>query len=397
MIQSFLDTVTLSTGTAGTTQVRTGFGFQPKCFFGLAVTSSASTLMSFGGGIGATTHRSTTLKNQNGTNPTTTAAVDSSARMYGTYGTGAGGTTIAGDWDVSAIGSDGLTLRVVTQYTFETTSASMLALGGPGIRNVALGSITAPGSPGTSTVSGLGFAPDTVVFWKANAGGASFGAACKYGPIGASTSGSTSSGNVGTSFAKRYSQQDECITSISGGGVIQRGQVSAWNSDGFTVNWVETSGLAVQYMAIECASGFGSRILTGTTPVTDGTMDLTTTGEFTPLAGLVCSTCSAQETADTFSAGGEVSLGFFSGILASASVYRMDDAATNSSNVVHAQYVSPASAAIYARPGSALATITSLSKNTISSSVTNEVVASYVWSLAFGTVPPIARGGPLFF
>lgn len=404
MILSFLDFYTLSSGAVGTTQVRTGYGFQPKLLLGLNMAGGEHVLGSFGACTAASTARNVAYKQNQDIGTATAAGSDVSTRFLGTYNSAAGITTIDGEWEVSAIGSDGQTTRVTNQDTSgKTIAGKVLALGGAGFLNVAMGSITAPASPGTSVVSGLSFAPDCVLFFSNPGGcGMHIGAACKRGPITNVATATLSESNNPPRTAA-HSKLGICAVYLirSSETVHQRGTLTAWNPDGFTVTWSDNPGGGlthpINYVAMNFGAGAGARILTGTTATSLSSVNLTTTGGFTPKCGLVVSHCRAESADDTDDGNAIFSHGLFSGTTQAAiGGYCPDNVsgtqvnADISSNDV---YIQPAAA-----PNTAGSMrVDSLSRDTIACSMTDaDPSPALVWALAFGTVPA-PRGSPLIF
>jgi hypothetical protein len=410
MIQSFLDTFDLDLGPVGNTQARTGYGFTSKLLIGVNYRTDDSpegnVQCSFGFCNGVTTARNVAWSMSETVGTTSSGGSLSTTRFLGNFTISGGSAPVDGEWEISAIGADGVTVRVIEEHDSpsQTLAAKILALGGSGIQGVEFGALTVPSAPGTTAASGHSFAPDAVLFLS-NSGafaGVAIGAACKRGAVTSATSGSHfDDAQVSQTNTKSYSRSGECISLPTAGadGIAQRGQLTAWSSDGFTVTWLDdpaSAGQTVYYAAIKMAPGFGVQILTGTTITGTGAVNLTTTGGFLPAAGFMVSHCKAESAADTEDADGGLSIGLFSGTTQGAISWYADDdgsptTVTNANSATSA-YVNCTDAAVEGQ-----AAITGLSGNTIACNQSDgDPSVAFVWALAFGSIPR-AGGSPIFF
>jgi hypothetical protein len=408
-LQTFFDGFDLPISPGGTTSVRTGYGFQPKLLFCICGDRGAngfiSQLSSFGACTAAGVHRNIAWKIPNSSGTITTTSSVSTSRFGATYSTTAGSTTIDTEWDVSAIGSDGVTIRVSTATaggTIGTPAIRILALGGSALANAAMGSFTLQDPPATTVVSSLSFAPDAVIFFSSTGyGGLGIGAASKRDGRSATTSNFVDTG-TSTPAALHYTRSGECISTLSAGSTgLQRGQLSAWRGDGFEVtsldNPLGTVNQTVHYVAIQMAPGFSCQIADLFSNNATGAISQPISGGlFSPLCGILASSNNTGSTAGVATVTDRTCIGMFNGTSSTqqASVaWTMDD---HGSATQLLSYFSSTSAYVDSGNGSTMS-ITSMTKNNIICNQNSADVASlYSWALCFGSV--LSGGGsPIFF
>ena len=413
MIRSFVDRYDLAL-TLGTTQARTGYGFTPKLLIGLGLNRSSGSsalggrtaLMNIGVCTGVTTARNVAMKwdDDSGGGSVLNASSASITRFLGTYNDALDSTTSDAEWEVSAIGGDGITTRVSVAETFLTFSPSvtLLALGGPAIANAELGSFTLQDPPATTVVSSHSFAPDAVLFFASSAfPGISIGAASKRGAgASATTSCSRDSATVNPS-CHAYGRVGECIQVLDRSNT-QRGQLTKWRGDGFEVtsldNPLGTFNRTVHYVAIRMAPGFACQVVSGTTSASTGITAAALEPGFTPSAGLIVSHGRAQSTAGVADADGVLSMGVFGG--ASPTQGAIGAYCTTSTAATVATAISTSSIYSHMTSGDALAgemAISALQRGNINfNMVDGDPSPALWWGLLFGSVPR-PGGSPIFF
>ena len=124
---------------------------------------------------------------------------------------------------------------------------------GSGTLSVKAGSFTGSGSTGNQSITGVGFQPKVVLFrynMATSTGSASdsvigFGVGISSGDR--RTSGDYSNNNVSTSSHAAWNQDTYVIYTPSGS---SRADFVSMDSDGFTINWVTSSSMVVQYLAL---------------------------------------------------------------------------------------------------------------------------------------------------
>ncbi len=125
--------------------------------------------------------------------------------------------------------------------------------GGGGTLFTKAGSFTGSGSTGNQSVTGVGFQPKVVLFRynMAGADGTQSDSVMGFG-VGISSSdrrvsGDYSNHNLSTSSHAAWNQDAYCIYTPSGS---SRADFVSMDSDGFTINWVTSSQMKVQYLAL---------------------------------------------------------------------------------------------------------------------------------------------------
>lgn len=227
-------------------------------------------------------------------------------------------TTIEGRLDFVSMDAGGFTLIVDDQFANSYT-ISYLAIGGDDLTNykILTSPFDAPAGIGNETKTGVGFQPDALIL----IGG------CADLVAGAAQAGSQISIGWGTSstaqgvmnFGSRdgrptmetfgYANNDEILaaTTIPTMVCYARASLVSFNGDGFVLNWLETTGLATDYIYIALKGG---QYLVGDfLTQTDTTTTVTETVGFQPKAVLFGSVCAAEDAADTPHAHDRRSLG----------------------------------------------------------------------------------------
>lgn len=412
---SALDTFSLSTGTVGTTQVRS-IGFQPKVLISWAQNVTASTVESenaslcFGVALSASDRSYVATWMQTGsTTSDSSAAVGDSAtdRLFGTVTDPGGGGARIGSWDVNSIDAGGYTVIVDSQDVTVACGAQVLCLGGTGLSNVYQGVVSFPNSTQSVSITGVPFTPDAILFFTEGFAGFHFGAAARVGGgQGCSASLHDEAGSINTTEYS-YSKSDRCYAYLGIGADTVRGSatVSSWNSDGVTLAWTKHSGAnsaanSARYVAFKMGAGFGARVLTGSTNTGNGaSVVLSADAGFTPRAGMVFSSGRGESTGTTPDDDWSGSIGGFSGTTQAACAY-MDPKGGSTSTVLASRSTSSVYSRLNTTPINAeygRMSVTSLTRGAINCTMDDgDPTSALVWSLVFGELPAV-RGSPIFF
>jgi hypothetical protein len=326
-LSAFLESFAVSTGVAGTTQARTGYGFQPKALlvWGTINQSATDTVTSgasdstFGFATSTSARRCIGTAHANGGAAGDTARSVRNDAVAVVNSTGASITALL---DVQSFDSDGWTAAVDDQYT-AARIMHVLALGGADITNVAILDFAASTSLATQAVTGVGFLPDCLVILgistTTSGTTAASHAIASIGIVGAATA----AGNAllsscaidaqNPTVAKSYSRNGESLVGFSTAGAINgRGYVSSFDADGFTITWNAQPSSAYQFYVLAIKGGSFS--VGDVTTRTDTTTDITETGiGFQPVAGLLLSHNKAASAAGTVDADYRQSIGAFTG------------------------------------------------------------------------------------
>lgn len=348
-LQAFLDSFAISTGIAGTTQARTGYGFQPKAVlvFGTRNVSAidqatgADTSRSFGFATSTTSRRCISTAATDGAAAADTGRV---SRNDAVHAMAAGDGTLSALMDISSIDADGVTFIIDDAYPV-AAYAHVLALGGADITNVAVGDFTAATSGATQAITGVGFQPDALLIIgisTATAGNvattdALFSLGVVSGTAAANNaclSGGSLDGADPTATAA-YCLNGESVVGLANTPAINgRGYVSAFGADGFTISWNANPSAEIifHYLAIKGGQFSVGDVLTQT----DTTTDITESGvAFQPVAGLVISGCKAASSAGTMAASDETSIGAFTSATTEVATIMKDRNAVADSRTMH--------------------------------------------------------------
>jgi len=313
----------IGTGAAGTT-VPITVGFQPKVviFWESGRTESTDTELlgneqrGFGVAVTPTDRRVICSQSQDAQS---SAVVDRAHRADAAICSMTTGGAIDGLGDLSSMDANGFTLIIDDAFATDLR-IHYLALGGSAITTAATGMFTEPAVAGNQDVTTVGFQPDAVVFFSAGIATDPPGtatdsklmigyAAGAGNPNDAVWIGASDDGQ-GTMVTRSYHRAGESVAMFDAGETVTdaRASVTAWLSNGFTLNWVErASNRRVFYLALKGGSYAVGDVLTRTT---SGTVVETGVG-FSPVASLFLSHNKAQSTADTPQANDELSIGAF--------------------------------------------------------------------------------------
>ncbi len=308
------------TGAAASTVAVTGVGFQPKIVF---LWTSADTgasandqSMSFGVGISSSDRRAAWAGCTQSVDPSLCKSrVNDSLAVIVLQGAT---PSVVGTFDFTSQDSDGFTLTVGTQFSASIT-IFYLALGGSDITNAATIKFTQPTSTGNFSKTGMGFKPDFLLLFGTSASATATTTANAMMSIGftdgtnASLTGIYSGDNGANSATGMYiraaaSQLEMWGLVNSTTSVEERNSFVSFDSDGFTLNAVETTSrqniiYAVGIKGARWHAGSYSTVSpTGNFSATD--MCFTPTGLF-----VVGPKASAQSTSDTAATNAKLSFG----------------------------------------------------------------------------------------
>lgn len=304
----------ITTGAATSTVQVTGVGFQPKAiiFFwsGRTESTDASGRATTFRGVGAAASTSARIAATNQSQDAQAAAVCDQAYHNGAcieLLTTAGG--IDGLGDLSSFDSDGFTIVIDDAFSSDIR-VSYLALGGDSLTNATTGRVTEATATGNFSVTGVGFQPDLLLFMgpgrlSANPAaqgadslfmlGAAISSSSRFSYCGGSNDGATTMQTVS------YLLDIECASATNASASTNlraRADFVSMDSDGFTLNQLETAGGSFQYLFLALKGG-NYRIENLLTQ-TNTTTDITETGfGFTPSGVLFVSACRSENTQDT--------------------------------------------------------------------------------------------------
>lgn len=250
-VQAKIVTDTMNTLIA--TKAKTGVGFQPDCVLfahagSAAITEDTTTTdMRFGFGAMTSVGAGIGMASQNGV--TTTA---SGRRLQGPIiSAGFGGTNI-GSAGLFSMDADGYTLN---WSTAAAAAAPFYALCLKGVKAGLLAFNKRSGT-GTQSLTGFGFSPQAAIFFSASVAGnftqttalASIGAASFDG--GKYTVGVQSRNGLGTSDDNSYANA-KAVMQVGGiATTIGEADVSAWGTDGLTLNWTTSDTTTTPFDAL---------------------------------------------------------------------------------------------------------------------------------------------------
>ena len=315
----FLDSFNVTTGTAGTTIPRSGYGFSPKAFLiwtmgrteATDAAGSSNAKISMGVGASSTARRAVGSYAQD----VAAAAISGCSRATAAVLVEVvSATATAGKLDVSSIDAEGITFIIDVQFV-TNLRVHVLAIGGTDVTAVDVGTFNTTNTTGNLDVT-TGFPPDIVFFLSANntanddvvesdcVGGLGVAASSAQQAVVLSANNNTAT-NMNTT---RYGYAGECYGSVAANvsSTTVRGTYVGTTGTGFTVNRLESgTNTSIIYLAIQ-----GGAWAVGTlTTRTDGA-DIAVTGlAGQPVGLLFCSHGAPQSTQDTVDDHGMFSLG----------------------------------------------------------------------------------------
>lgn len=305
----------------------TGLGFLPKVviFLGNSQTADgtgADASSHFGVGISSSSRRAIASSTKDASAPFT---VESGNRDDGcVFIVNAGGTGCRADF-VSQ-DSDGFTVNWATAPP-SAYIVNYLALGGPDLTNVALGTFTPPAATGSQSITGVGFKPDAIFCFQGIDNGTipSDDTASNYqSHIGFGTSSSARgyAGWRGTGGSGAWHEQStvKVLGAIGSAGIFIEADLTSLDSDGFTLNYsTATAGsTGIFYLALK-----GALFSVGSfnQPTSTGNQANTGVG-FRPSALLLLSDNDTSANDNTSTVNQRVSLGVASGSAARVALWR---------------------------------------------------------------------------
>lgn len=285
-------------------QAITGLGFTPKLilFFPAGENTAAGIInnerMGFGVGISSADRRALATNSQNGQISGTPVRNHTNTKCFEVFANNSAVTTLYAA-DFVSLDADGFTINVATAPA-SAYQIGYLALGGADITNVKSGQLISNTVTGNQAITGVGFQPDSLLFFSPNRGTA---------PPDAATSGSfglgfgkSSTARGAASFAnvnavnptqtKRYQRTIETLS--TSGGATEFDLVSM-DADGFTINWLTAPSTPVyeHFLAIK---GGQFNVSSFNTPTVTGNFSKTGVG-FQPVAAIFLSKLAAANTA----------------------------------------------------------------------------------------------------
>ena len=229
--------------------------------------------------------------------------------------------TVAGVADFNAMNSDGFVLDIATTFTNDIR-VFFLALGGTDLTNYDIGTFSEKGSAGTQDITSVGFQPGAVfIVGSSSSSNAvptadsvlSLGFAAGSTPVNAVLCGASNRA-AATTQTMAYCQTGEILANYDTGVTVTdcRASISAWLSNGFTLNYGESASSTRDYvyLALKGPSFIVGDLLTQTDTITA----IAETGfGFAPSAVLFMSAARGESTDDTptdhdfWSVGGAIS------------------------------------------------------------------------------------------
>ena len=227
--------------------------------------------------------------------------------------------TIQGRASLTSMDADGFTLTIDQQFTsLPNLRVGYLALGGSDLTDAAVYAFRSKGTTGADAHTGIGFQPESALFFHAgvtnaslpsveNAGFSGFGAAVSSTQRACLAMNDRTS--VNPSDGGSYGYGAEAIAGVSGAAgsaVSHRADFTSFDEDGFTLNWTE-AGAQVWILAVLLA---GVDFAVGSSATRTDTTEFSVTGlGFRPKALVFGSHMQVESTQDTSQAGVALSLG----------------------------------------------------------------------------------------
>jgi hypothetical protein len=247
----YVDAFSVGSGAAGTTVVRTGYGFAPKaCIYlwsgSLATTDLASQndiRLGIGFATSATDRRLVTVQSDHGAGTMATDRRHSNSACIETLNISG---TVEGSLDVQSFDSDGQTLVVDTAFTPQHR-IQCLALGGSDLTNAETFQFQASTFLGNADFTGLSFQPDAIVLTSIGHNAAPPATTTTNSlMLGLATASSQAAlawidvDAGGSSDTASYARTDECLAFItSATSLFGRAQFVSFLSNGFRLNWTQ--------------------------------------------------------------------------------------------------------------------------------------------------------------
>lgn len=300
----------IGTGAAGTTVAVSDVGFTPEVIFfwwsGRTESTDASGAATHLRGFGWTTGTTAANNRCIGTrsqNAVGSAIMDSCHREDACI-VEQGNGAIVGWADLQSFDAGGFTLEILDAFT-TSLRVCYLAIAGD-VTVVGTGRFTAQAGTGSQSVTGLPSQPDFVAFMSSvgadppgTAVDSGYAIGVASGPSNEFVVAGGSNDGLSTMQAMSYGYGGESVVNWDAGvtALQARAEFTQFNSDGFSVNWLEaTAGLRIHYLALH----FGGKVKVGNLLTKTDTTDIVVSSlGFPPKALLFLSHAKAQSTQDT--------------------------------------------------------------------------------------------------
>ncbi len=403
-VYAYLDSFQVPGGGAGTTIVRTGYGFKPKVVIathvGMSSGTSSIATASLQSGFGWATspdtgndHASVFLSDVHN--------ADAPAPVYSGQASNLVNFQPTGSLLLQSFNSDGLTLVVSGSAISGSPQLRLLALGGPGITQVKNHFIAIPSSTTSLAYTGVGFKPNAAIFTQIS--GASGSTVINTASFGAAAGPSGSIVNKAVMVEARNSLGDAGLSALTSRGylsadsihlrknfsVTMQGRVTSWDTDGFTMSWATNATLSTSQTYVLLMRTVPDTLFSlheVNTATSTGT-DINITGVSKPSFGMLYST----KTSSNPTSGLELSGGFFTAAANYASLYTSANGIGSSSVQVGIDFED----CLQFNPDQMR--VNSLNSNGVTFRMSSAAASAYpAWVLLGGTsVKP--RGSPLIF
>jgi hypothetical protein len=310
-----------TTKTAGQDQAVTGVGFQGKVgifwWSGTTSATDATTAETLRGGIGFAVSSSQRTW-------ATNISLDAQASSASGGGVGddacivlmSDASTVEGKADFKQWDSDGFTLTIDDQFA-TAYIVSYMILGGTDLTNYYTAVETSATTATTKATTGVGFQP-TFAMWAVGRLNTTKNVVASNGNLSVGFSVGTAAGSeyslVGatrnarlTMDTDRYLFDNESIGMMSAGDITYRAELTSFDADGFTLNWLESGGSAIYfaYLALRGPTFTVGDLLTQT----DTSTTVTETTTSTPRGIFLMSHNTTKSTQNTTQNSNSVSIG----------------------------------------------------------------------------------------
>ena len=334
----------VSTGVAGTQVSITDVGFKPSLVLFWPVNTIGDAIAAnnhsggFGMAVSASDRRCVSGYQANGAGISqTSSAHDDTCAFKLMDGVG----TTDGRADLVSMDATGFTYEIDEAFT---SAWRIFYMAISNLTNVKGGVLT-ESAAGTQATTGLGFKPNGIIFASASISAAPPGTRNDFTQMVGFTSGATAARNAvvtahdqhnqNTTVTRSYGFKGECVGLMqSNGDISGRALLSSFDTDGFTLNWLEgnsgaESNRRVLYVAFVANNVFvdSFQSQTNTTPFSE------TGVGFVPQGLLTLSHLHVTSTQDSVQTDQEISIGGASGALERGSVGSRSDNGSGTSDV----------------------------------------------------------------
>lgn len=392
----FVDTFTLSTAVATTTQSRTGYGFQAAALMFVYSYDVSSGTCQFGVGFAtSTSNRCSSVAAQQDTNGMSSADLYCSrdnasiARVL----LGSDGSQL-GAWDLDSIDADGITIIVDDQFTGSVT-CTVTAWSSDEVFEADILDWTTDTTTGSDNVTGASVSfPNCAIHAVAQSNTFCIGASANSPAIQNAVLGMASTHSGAQTSARSLANETECTAfTNSSGTVVGRTRVTSWLSGGF-VNTVDegTTALNVYTLLLRVGSASIGSFQSETSVTT-----FTETADVRPISLHFFSSGETEDATDSAHTHAKVGIGAYDGSNQAAHAFRSEHAVASSN--VEANQQTDSTYLSLQNTTDAIegeASITSVSGSTINLSQDDaDTSAAFVWYLAIGS--RLTQSAPFFF